>query len=77
MLLVIGSIPILKLLYFYISYRLVLAAAQPISDQRILAGLQGVCDSTACLIKTVMTAIALCVLSIAIIILTTNVRLYS
>lgn len=76
-LLVIGSIPILKLLYFYICYRLVLAAAQPISDQRILAGIQGACDSTAVLIKTVMTAIALCVLSLAIIILTTNVRLYT
>ena len=76
-LLVIGSIPVIKLLYFYISYRLVLAAAQPISDQRILAGIQGACDSTAVLIKTVMTGIALCVLSIAIIILTTNVRLYT
>ena len=77
LLLVIGSIPILKLVYFYIGYRLVLAAAQPISDQRILAGISGACDSTAVLIKTVMTAIALCVLSIAIIILTTNVRLYT
>lgn len=76
-LLVIGSVPLLKLMYFYISYRLVLAAAQPVSDQRILAGIQGACDSTGVLIKAILTAIALCVLSISIIILSTNVRLYS
>lgn len=69
---VIGSIPMLKLLYFYISYRLVLAAAQPVSDQRILQGIQGACDATSVLIKTVLTALSLCVLSIAIIILATN-----
>ncbi len=76
-LLVIGSVPIIKILYFYISYRLVLAAAQPISDRRILTGIEGACDSTAVLIKTVLTAMALCILSIAIIILATNVRLYT
>ena len=69
---VIGSIPMLKLLYFYISYRLILAASQPVSDQRILQGIQGACDATSVLIRTVLTSLGLCVLSIAIIIMATN-----
>ncbi len=70
-------IPFVKLTYFYICYRLVLAAAQPISDKRILMGIEGVCNATSVLIKAVMTALALCVISISIIIISTNVKLYN
>ena len=74
-LVVIGSIPVLKLIYFYISYRLVVAAIQPISDKRLLSGVLGACDATEVLIKTVLTSLALCVISISIIIVSTNSRL--
>lgn len=68
-------IPFMKLLYFYISYRLVLAAAQPVSDKRILMGIEGACNATSVLIKAVMTAVALCVISISMIIISTNVHI--
>lgn len=73
MLVVLGCIPVVKILFFYICYRLILAAAQPVSDPRLLMGVQGACDSTAVLMRTVLTSLALCILTIAIIILTTNV----
>lgn len=76
-LLVLGSIPLLKLLCFYIVYRVILALVQPVSDNRILAGLQGAADSTGILLRATATSIVLSVLSIAIVILTTNVRLYA
>lgn len=76
-LLVLGGIPLLKLLCFYVVYKVILAMVQPISDNRILAGIQGAADSTGILLRAAATSIVLSVLSIAIIILTTNVRLYA
>lgn len=76
-LLVLGSVPLLKIFCFYIIYRVILAVVQPISDHRILAGIQGAADSTGILLRAAMTSIVLSVLSIAIILLTTNVRLYT
>ncbi|MCM1157039.1 MAG: stage III sporulation protein AE [Bacteroidales bacterium] len=76
-LLVLGSIPLLKMLCFYLVYKVILALIQPISDNRILTGLQGAADSTGILLRAVATSVILSVLSIAIVILTTNVRLYS
>ena len=76
-LLVLGSIPLLKIFCFYIIYRVILVLVQPISDNRILAGLQGAADSTGILLRATTTSIILSVLSIAIVILTTNVRLYA
>lgn len=76
-LLVLGSIPLLKLSCFYVVYRLILAFVQPISDNRILAGIQGAADSTGILVRASATSIILSVLSIAIVILTTNVKLYA
>lgn len=58
-------------------YKVILAMVQPISDNRILAGIQGAADSTGILLRAAATSIVLSVLSIAIIILTTNVRLYA
>lgn len=76
-LLVLGSIPLLKIFCFYIVYRVILILVQPISDNRILAGLQGAADSTGILLRATSTSIILSVLSIAIVILSTNVRLYA
>lgn len=72
-LLIMGAIPIIKILLFYISYRILLAFTQPISDSRILAGIQGACDSTEVLLRAVATSMSMCILSIAIIVLSTNV----
>lgn len=76
-LLLMGGVPLLKLFCFCIVYRLILALIQPISDNRILSGIQGAADSTGILLRATATSIILSVLSIAIVILTTNVRLYS
>lgn len=76
-LMVLGSVPLLKIFCFYAIYRVILAVMQPVSDQRILAGLQGAADSTGILLRAAATSLVLSVLSIAIILLTTNVRLYA
>lgn len=76
-LLVLGSVPLIKMFCFYIVYRLILALVQPISDNRILAGIQGAADAAGILLRAAATSIVLFVLSIAIVILTTNVRLYT
>lgn len=76
-LIVLGSIPLLKLFCFYVIYKLILAFIQPISDKRILAGIQGAADSTGILLRASATSIILSVLSIAIVIVTTNVKLYT
>lgn len=75
--LLLGSIPLLKMASFYLCYRLILSFMQPISDQRILTGLQGAAESTELLIRSTAMTIVLSVLSIAIVIVTTNVRLYA
>jgi len=76
-LLALGSIPLLKIFCFYVVYKVILALIQPVSDNRILAGIQGAADSTGILLRATSTSIILSVLSIAIVILTTNVRLYA
>ena len=76
-LLVLGSIPLIKIFCFFVVYKVILALIQPISDSRILAGIQGAADSTGMLLRATSTSIILSVLSIAIVLLTTNVRLYA
>lgn len=76
-LLALGSIPLLEILCFYVIYKVILALVQPISNTRILAGIQGAADSTGILLRATSTSIVLSVLSIAIVIMTTNVRLYT
>lgn len=75
--LVLGSIPLLEILCFYVIYKVILAMVQPISNTRILAGIQGAADGTGILLRATTTSIVLSVLSIAIVIMTTNVRLYT
>jgi stage III sporulation protein AE len=76
-LLVLASVPLLKIFIFYVIYKVILALIQPISDNRILAGIQGAADSTGVLFRATATSLVLSVLSIAIILLTTNVRFYA
>ncbi len=76
-LLALGIVPILEVAVFFIVYKVILAMVQPISDERILKGLQGAADSTGILLRATTTSIVLSVLSIAIVLLTTNVKLYS
>ncbi len=76
MLLVITGVPVLKLFGFSVLYRILLALIQPVSDKRIMAGIQGAADSISILLKAVATAVVLFILSVAIVVLTTNVRLY-
>lgn len=73
-LLVFAGIPILKMFIIYTIYKFIAAMVQPISDKRILSGLQGICDSTGILLRAAYTSIVLSVLSVAIVILTTNIQ---
>lgn len=73
---VFGSIPLLEIMCFLVIYKVILALVQPISDNRILKGIQGAADSIGILLRATTTSIVLSVLSIAIVIMTTNVRLY-
>ncbi len=74
-LLILSGIPIIKIFIFYLVYRILIALVQPISDNRILAGIQGMCDSTGILLRATSTSVVLSILSIAIVILSTNVRM--
>lgn len=73
-LIVCSGVPLLKMFAFYIVYKVITALVQPISDNRILIGIQGISDSTGILIRATSTSLVLSILSIAIVILTTNVR---
>lgn len=75
-LLILGSLPLLEIACFYVVYKVILALVQPISNERILAGIQGAADSTGILLRATTTSIVLSVLSVAVVIMTTNVRLY-
>ncbi len=76
-LLLLGSVPLLEILCFYVVYKVILALVQPISDTRILAGIQGAADSTGILLRATTTSIVLSVLSVAVAIMTTNIKLYA
>ncbi|MCR5700914.1 MAG: stage III sporulation protein AE [Lachnospiraceae bacterium] len=76
-LVVMGAVPLLKILAFYISYKVILVLTQPVSDARITNGLEGACDAAEVMLKAVATSLAMCILTIAIIIMTTNVKMYS
>ncbi|MGN0438807.1 MAG: stage III sporulation protein AE [Lachnospiraceae bacterium] len=71
-LLVLSGIPLLKIFVIYALYKVMIAMVQPISDNRVLLGIQGICDSIGILLRATYTSVVLSVLSIAILILTTN-----
>lgn len=76
MLLLISIVPLIKIFIFLFVYRLTAAVLQPISDERIVNGINSVADGAKIILVSVTTAIILFVLSIAIIAAATNVRYY-
>ncbi|MDO5155420.1 MAG: stage III sporulation protein AE [Eubacteriales bacterium] len=76
-LLILAGVPLLKLFCFFMVYKILLALVQPISDTRILAGIQGAADGAGLLLRATTTSIILSILSIAVVLLTTNVKLYA
>ncbi len=71
-LLVVVSVPLIKLLIFLMAYRILAAALQPIADKRMVQGLQSLSDGNGLLMKSVMAATVLFVLSIAIVTVATG-----
>lgn len=71
------SVPVLKMSVFILSYKFIAALLQPISDPRMIRGLQSISDGGQMLITAVLTVIALFILSIAIVAVSTNVSYYA
>ena len=71
------SMPILKMSVFVLGYKLTGALLQPIADKRMLRGIESVSEGGRILISTVLTVIALFLLTIAIIAVSTNVMYYA
>lgn len=64
--LVICLTPIIKVLIFTFTYKLVGACMQPISDRRLLGGVNGIADGSTLLFRIIFTAALVLMLSIAI-----------
>ncbi|MBO5239543.1 MAG: stage III sporulation protein AE [Lachnospiraceae bacterium] len=71
------SVPILKMSVFILSYKCMAAILQPISDKRMIQGIQSISEGGQMLITSVLTVIVLFLLSIAIVAVSTNVGYYS
>ena len=71
------SMPILKMSVFVLGYKFTEALLQPIADKRMLRGIASVSEGGRILISTVLTVIALFLLTIAIIAVSTNVTYYA
>ena len=71
------SVPILKMGVFILSYKCMAAILQPISDKRMIQGIQSISEGGQMLITSVLTVIVLFLLSIAIVAVSTNVGYYS
>lgn len=71
------SVPILKMSVFIFSYKFMAALLQPISDKRMIQGIQCVSEGGQMLITAVLTVITLFLLSIAIVAVSTNVTYYA
>ena len=71
------SVPVLKMSVFILSYKFIAALLQPISDPRMIRGLQSISEGGQMLITAVLTVIILFILSIAIVAVSTNVTYYA
>ena len=71
------SVPILKMSVFILSYKCMAAILQPISDKRMIQGIQSISEGGQMLITSVLTVIVLFLLSIAVVAVSTNVGYYS
>lgn len=76
-LLVVVSVPVLKMSVFIFSYKFMAALLQPISDKRMIQGIQCVSEGGQMLITAVLTVLVLFLLSIAIIAVSTNMTYYT
>ncbi len=77
LLLLVVSVPVLKMSVFIFSYKFMAALLQPISDKRMIQGIQCVSEGGQMLITAVLTVIVLFLLSIAIVAVSTNVTYYA
>ena len=66
------SMPVVKIFVFLVSYKVLLAAVQPISDARIVKGMQGVVDASKLVLSSIGTIVILFVISIAVMAAATN-----
>lgn len=71
------SVPVLKMTVFILCYRFMAAILQPISDKRMVNGIQGISEGGQLLISAVLTVIVLFLLMIAIVAVSTNVSYYA
>lgn len=71
------TLPILKMSVFILSYKFIAALLQPISDKRMIQGIQGISEGGQMLMTAVLTVIVLFLLSIAIVAVSTNVTYYA
>jgi stage III sporulation protein AE len=71
------SIPVMKMTVFVLLYRAMAAMLQPIAEPRMIRGLNSVSDGGQLLISTVISVIALFMISIAVIAVSTNVTYYA
>lgn len=74
--LVLVSMPVIKLVIFVLGYRFTAALLQPISDARIVRCLNSTSDGAQLLLDSVISAAALFLLSIALIAASTNMNYY-
>lgn len=73
---IICVVPIIKLGIITIIYKIGTAVVQPISDKRIISCIDSTAEASKLLLNTVLTGAILFILTIAIIVATTNVKLF-
>lgn len=71
------SVPVLKMTVFILCYRFMAVILQPISDKRMVNGIQGISEGGQLLVTAVLTVIVLFLLMIAIVAVSTNVSYYA
>lgn len=71
------SVPILKMSVFVLLYKFTEALLQPVADKRMLRGIESVSDGGRLLISCVLTVIALFLLTIAMVAVSTNASYYA
>lgn len=76
-LLILTAIPVIKLVIMMLLYQLVAAVLQPVCDKRIVSCVSCVAQGHKLLLKIVMTAMLLFVITVAIVCVGTNVTYYA
>ena len=76
-LLILSSVPILKLCFLTVLYYLAAAVMQPVCDKRLVSCMEGAAAGHALLLKLVGYSLAMFILTIAIICISTNAVWYA